>query len=246
MVHVCVCIFLFLLPLIQLSIPHSLLNLNLWLFLSLSLSLSTQLSLPLFCLIDDGGVGLIGNGGVGLIGFFWVFMGLGFSSLIGDSYVGLIRLFWVFVGLGISGLIGDGGVDLIGFFLGFRVWVWSAMVVWVWSSFSGFPWGWVFPAMVVVFTALGNGFDRRGDVVDGGFGSRMVSLVLYLQVVGPGFMNLVWMNVKEYLVMGLWVYFLDLWVWFTRGFNTEGVRIFCVEIDYKCWPVGFVLIWWRT
>ena len=29
----------------------------------------------------------------------------------------------------------------------------------------------------------------------------MVSLVLYLQVVGPGFMNLVWMNGKEYLVM---------------------------------------------
>ena len=77
---------------------------------------------------------LIGNGGVGLIKFFWVFMGLGFSSLIGNGYVGLIRLFWVFVGLGISGLIGDGGVDLIGFFrvsksgfdqvfLGFRGWV---------------------------------------------------------------------------------------------------------------------------
>ena len=66
--------------------------------------------------------------------------------------------------------------------------------------------------MVVVFAALGNGFDRRGGAVDGRFGSRMVSLVSYLQVVGLRFMNLVWMNVKEYLVMGLWVYFLDLWV----------------------------------
>ena len=71
--------------------------------------------------------------------------------------------------------------------------------------------------MVVVFAALGNGFNRRGGVVDGRFGSRMVSLVsylqvVYLQVVGLGFMNLVWMNMKEYLVMGLWVYFLDLWV----------------------------------
>ena len=71
--------------------------------------------------------------------------------------------------------------------------------------------------MVMVFATLGNGFDRRGGVVDGGFGSRMVSLVSNLQVVGLGFMNLVWMNlvwmnVKEYLIMGLWVYFLDLWV----------------------------------
>ena len=155
---------------------------------------------------------MIGNGGVGLIGFFWVFMGLGFSSLIGDSYVGLIRLFWVFVGLGISGLIDDGGVDLIGFFFGFPSLGLISNGGVSLIRFSGFPWGWVFPAMVVVFTALGNGFDRRGDVVDGEFGSRMVSLVLYLQVVGPGFMNLVWMNVKEYLVMGLWVYFLDLWV----------------------------------
>ena len=48
--------------------------------------------------------------------------------------------------------------------------------------------------------------------VDGRFGSRMVSFVSYLQVVGLGFMNLVWMNMKEYLVMGLEVYFLDLWV----------------------------------
>ena len=55
--------------------------------------------------------------------------------------------------------------------------------------------------MVVVFAALGNGFDRWGGVVDARFGSRMVSLVLYLQVVGLGFMNLVWMNGKEYLVM---------------------------------------------
>ena len=80
------------------------------------------------------------------------------------------------------------------------------------SFFYGFPWGWVFPVMVVVFADLGNGFDRRGGVVIGGFGSRMVSLVSYLQVVGLGFMNLVWMNMKGYLVMGLWVYFLDLWV----------------------------------
>ena len=66
--------------------------------------------------------------------------------------------------------------------------------------------------MVVVFAALGNEFNCRGGVVDGGFGSRMVILVSYFQVVGLGFMNLVWMNVKEYLVMDLWVYFLDLWV----------------------------------
>ena len=66
--------------------------------------------------------------------------------------------------------------------------------------------------MEVVFAALGNGFDRRGGVVDGRFGSRMVSLVSYLQVVGLGSMNLLWMNVKENLVMGIWVYFLDLWV----------------------------------
>ena len=61
-------------------------------------------------------MGLISNGGVGLIGFFWVFVGLGFSSLIGDGYVGLIGLFWVFVGLGISSLIDDDGVGLIGYF----------------------------------------------------------------------------------------------------------------------------------
>ena len=48
--------------------------------------------------------------------------------------------------------------------------------------------------MVVVFATLGNGFDWRGGVVDGGFGSRMVSLVSYLQVVGLGFMNLVWIT----------------------------------------------------
>ena len=59
---------------------------------------------------------LISNGGVGLIGFFWVFVGLGFSSLIGDGCVVLIGLFWVSVGLGIFGLIGEGGVGLIGFF----------------------------------------------------------------------------------------------------------------------------------
>ena len=66
--------------------------------------------------------------------------------------------------------------------------------------------------MVMAFYTSVNGFDRRGGVVDGGFGSRMVSMFSCLQVVGLGFMNLVWMNVKEYLVMGLWVYFLDLWV----------------------------------
>ena len=65
---------------------------------------------------------------------------------------------------------------------------------------------------MVVFAALGNGFDRRGGIVNGGFGSGMVSLVSYLQVVSLRFMNLVWMNMKEYLVMGLSVYFLDLWV----------------------------------
>ena len=61
-------------------------------------------------------MGLIGNGGVGLIGFFWVFVGLGFSILIGNGYLVLIGLFWVFMGLGISCLINDGGVGLIGFF----------------------------------------------------------------------------------------------------------------------------------
>ena len=55
--------------------------------------------------------------------------------------------------------------------------------------------------VVVVFAVLGNGFDWRGSVVDGRFGSRMVSMVSCLQVVGLGLMNLVWMNVKEYLVM---------------------------------------------
>ena len=89
-------------------------------------------------------------------------------------------------------MIDNSGVSLISF-------LWVSMGL----GFSG---------DVVVFAALGNGFDRQGGVVDGGFGSRMVSLVSYLQVVGLGFMNLVWMNVKEYLVMGLWVYFLDLWV----------------------------------
>ena len=56
---------------------------------------------------------------------------------------------------------------------------------------------------MVVFAALGNGFNQRGGVVDGRFGSMMVILVSYFQVMGLGFMNLVWMNVKEYLVMGL-------------------------------------------
>ena len=64
--------------------------------------------------------------------------------------------------------------------------------------------------MVVVFAALGNGFDQWCGVVDGRFGSRMVSLVSYLQVMGLGFMNLVWMNVKEYLVMGLFLGFMGL------------------------------------
>ena len=59
---------------------------------------------------------------------------------------------------------------------------------------------------------FGKWFDWRGGVANGRFGSRMVSLVSYLQVVSLIFMNLVWMNVKEYLVMGLWVYFLDLWI----------------------------------
>ena len=45
--------------------------------------------------------------------------------------------------------------------------------------------------MVMAFYTLVNGFDRRGGVLDGGFGSRMVSLVSCLQVVGLGFMNLV-------------------------------------------------------
>ena len=44
--------------------------------------------------------------------------------------------------------------------------------------------------MVMAFYTSVNGFDRRGGVLDGGFGSRMVSLVSCLQVVGLGFMNL--------------------------------------------------------
>ena len=77
--------------------------------------------------------------------------------------------------------------------------------------------------MVVVFAALGNGFDRRDGVVDGRFGSRMVSLVSYLQFVGLGFMNLLWMNVKEFLVMrisymGLFLGFMGL---IYRGFNVN-------------------------
>ena len=35
------------------------------------------------------------------------------------------------------------------------------MTVHILHVFYGFPWGWVFPAMVVVFAALGNRFDRR-------------------------------------------------------------------------------------
>ena len=53
---------------------------------------------------------------------------------------------------------------------------------------------------------MGNGFDRRGDVVDGGFGSRILSLVSYILVVSLGFMNLVWINVKEYLVMASFLF----------------------------------------
>nr|POE66720.1 hypothetical protein CFP56_71510 [Quercus suber] len=41
--------------------------------------------------------------------------------------------------------------------------------------------------MVVVFVALENGFDRQGGLVDGEFGSRIVSLVSCLRVLAFGF-----------------------------------------------------------
>ena len=50
-------------------------------------------------------------------------------------------------------------------------------------------------------------------------------------------------RVFGYGFMGLFLGFIGL---IYRGFNVECVRIFCAKIDYECWPVGFVLIWWRT
>nr|POE52909.1 hypothetical protein CFP56_63155 [Quercus suber] len=41
--------------------------------------------------------------------------------------------------------------------------------------------------MVVVFAALENGFDRQGGLVDGEFGSRIMSLVSCLRVLAFGF-----------------------------------------------------------
>ena len=50
-------------------------------------------------------------------------------------------------------------------------------------------------------------------------------------------------RVFGYGFMGLFLGFIGL---IYRGFNVECIRIFCAKIDYECWPVGFVLIWWRT
>ena len=50
-------------------------------------------------------------------------------------------------------------------------------------------------------------------------------------------------RVFGYGFMGLFLGFMGL---IYRGFNVECVRIFCTKIGYECWPVGFVLIWWRT
>ena len=38
------------------------------------------------------------------------------------------------------------------------------------------------------------------------------------------------------------VYFLDLWVWFPRGFNVDCVGIFCAEIDFE-WVSQLGLSW---
>ena len=152
----------------------------------------------------------------------WIWLGFfGFPSLglISNGGMGLIKFFWVF-----GGLIDNSGVGLISF-------LWVSMGLgffgdgggiccfrkWVWSA--GWCCWW------------------RIWVKDGEFGFIFTSCGSWIYE--PCI-------VKVYLVMGLWVYFLDSWVWFTRGFNTECVRISCVEIDYECWPVGFVLIWWRT
>ena len=69
-------------------------------------------------------------------------------------------------------------------------------------------------------------------------GSRMVSLVSYLQVMGLGFMNLVWMNVKEYLVMGLWVYFLDLLVWFIEVSMLNALEFFVLRLIMNVGRLG--------
>ena len=67
---------------------------------------------------------------------------------------------------------------------------------------------WVFPAMVVVFAGLGNGFDRRGGVVDGEFGSRMVNL-------GQGWW--VWFRIYRLWVLDLWTLYgwtwKSIWLW---------------------------------
>ena len=42
--------------------------------------------------------------------------------------------------------------------------------------------------------------------------------------------------------IGLWVYFLDLWFWFARGFKVEFVRIFCAKIDDE-WVGRLGLTW---
>ena len=66
----------------------------------------------------------------------------------------------------------------------------------------------------------------------------MVSLVSYLQVMGLGFMNLVWMNVKEYLVMGLWVYFLDLLVWFIEVSMLNELEFFVLRLIMNVGRLG--------
>ena len=50
-------------------------------------------------------------------------------------------------------------------------------------------------------------------------------------------------KISGYGFIGLFLGFIGL---IYRGFNVECVRIFYAKIDYECWPVGFVLIWWRT
>ena len=39
-----------------------------------------------------------------------------------------------------------------------------------------------------------------------------------------------------------WIYGFDL----LEVSMLKVLEFFCAEIDYECWPVRFVLIWWRT
>ena len=131
----------------------------------------------------------LGWGVTGLIRFFWVF-GVWFDRqwwCVWSGFSGFLRL----------GLIGNSGVGLISF-------LWVSMGL----GFSGDGGGvcyfgkWVWSAGWCCWWRIW--------IKDGEFGFVFLGC-------GLGFMNLVWMNVKEYLVMGLWVYFLDLWVWFIEA-----------------------------